>query len=524
MTEPIAQIAARFPPRFRFGVATSAYQIEGALDADGRGRSIWDSFAEQPGAIERGEHAAIACDHYHRRHADVTLLRHLGVQSYRFSIAWPRVQPLGAGAFNASGLAFYDRLVDELLESGIHPFPTLYHWDLPQALEDGGGWAARDTAERFAEYAAHVVRALGDRVPEWSLFNEPYIFTSRGYLLGRYAPGRRSLRAFLRAVHVVTRAHALGCKAIRAVNPSTRVGSVFAMAPVEPATELTGDVEAAVYADALFNRLFLDPLMTGAYPQAFLDNVPAPALEMLEGDMEEIHAPLDFIGVNCYYRLIISAGERMPDLPFMLFGIRSDARGTGGHADFSGDEETAVTIQSAFGRSEGERTEMGWEVWPRALHDVLVHLHDEYPGVPLHVCESGCAFRDEPDADGRVHDQSRIAYHRAHINAVADAIAHGADVRSYHAWSLYDNFEWASGYRPRFGLVHVDFATQQRTLKASGAWYRDLLQATARGNPRVSDNASATHTRYPSGSSSSNSTSPDGITSGPRTSGVRRRA
>lgn len=494
MTDSLSLLASRFPPDFRFGVATSAYQIEGALEADGRGRSIWESFAEQPGAIERGETAAVACDHYHRRSSDVALLDDLGVDSYRFSIAWPRVQPAGSGAFNADGLGFYDKLVDELLEAGIRPFPTLYHWDLPQALEDAGGWAARDTADRYAEYAQHVVNALGDRVGEWSLFNEPYIFTSRGYLLGRYAPGRRSLRDFLRAIHVVTRAHALGLKAIRAVNPELQVGSVFAMAPVEPATEQAADIEAASYADALFNHVFIDPLMYGRYPQAFLDNIPEPALEILEGDMDVVHEPLDFIGVNCYYRLVISAGERMPDLPFMLFGMRSDARGSGGHADFS-DESAARSIQSAFGRNEGDRTEMGWEVWPRALHDVLVRLNREHPGTPLHVCESGCAFRDEPSADGRIVDQSRIAYHRAHLGAVADAILHGANVRSYHAWSLYDNFEWASGYRPRFGLVHVDYHTQERTLKASAEWYRDLLQATERGKPRVSASASATQTR-----------------------------
>lgn len=495
MSDSLDLLAARFPSHFRFGVATSAYQIEGSLDADGRGKSIWETFAEQPGAIERGETAAIACDHYRHRTDDVQLLRRLGVHSYRFSIAWPRVQPLGYGAFNARGLDWYDRLVDELLDAGITPFPTLYHWDLPQGLEDIGGWTVRETADRYAEYAAHVVSRLGDRVREWALFNEPYIFTSRGYLLGRYAPGRRSLRSFLKSLHTVNHAHAQGLRAIRAVNAAAQVGSVFALAPTEPATAQPADVEAAEYADALFNRVFLAPLMSGAYPQAFLDNIPRHAVEMFESDQDELRAPLDFIGVNCYYRLVISAGERMPDLPFMLFGIRSDDRTTGGHADFSAHEETAVLIQSAFGRGEGERTEMGWEVWPRALHDVLTRLQADYPGVPLHVCESGCAFRDEPTRDGRIEDQSRIAYHRAHIGAVADAIDSGADVRSYHAWSLYDNFEWASGYRPRFGLVHVDYATQARTFKASAEWYRDLIQATARGNPLVSDSTSATHTR-----------------------------
>jgi beta-glucosidase len=470
-------IVSRFPVDFRFGVATSAYQIEGALTDDGRGRSIWETFAEQPGAIERGETAAVACAHYHRYRDDVALLGRLGVQSYRFSIAWPRVQPDGSGAVNAKGLAFYDRLVDELLQAGIRPFPTLYHWDLPQALEDAGGWTSRDTADRFAEYAQVVTRALGDRVGEWSLFNEPYIFTSRGYLLGRYAPGRRSLRGFLRAVHVVNRAHALGYRAMKAVNPDLHVGTVYAMAPVEPATQSAGDIEAARYADALFNRIFIDPLMTGAYPRDFLDGVPEHALHIQTGDMEAMRTPLDFVGVNCYYRLIISAGEHMPDLPFLFFGIRADARATGGHADFSLDDASTSTIQSAFGRNDGERTEMGWEIWPRALRDVLVRLNGEYPGLPLHVAESGCAFADQPGDDGIVHDASRIAYHNAHLASVAEAIEAGANVRSYHAWSLYDNFEWASGYRPRFGMVHVDYATQQRTFKDSATWYRELCHA-----------------------------------------------
>lgn len=477
MTESFTPLLSRFPVDFRFGVATSAYQIEGALTADGRGRSIWETFADRPGAIERGENAAVACDHYHRRTQDVALLKTLGVQSYRFSIAWPRVQPEGSGPVNAKGLAFYDKLVDELLEAGIRPFPTLYHWDLPQALEDRGGWTARDTAERYADYAQLVTRQLGDRVGEWSLFNEPYIFTSRGYLLGRYAPGRRSLRGFLKTVHVVNRAHALGYRAIKAINPELHVGSVYAMAPVEPATNSPNDIEAARYADALFNRIFVDPVMSGAYPRDFLDGLPEHALGVQDGDMEAMHTPLDFIGINCYYRLIISAGQHMPDLPFLFFGIRADARGTGGHADFSIAEESTSTIQSAFGRNEGERTEMGWEIWPRALRDVLVRLNREYPGIPLHVCESGCAFADEPGSDGVVHDEPRIAYHRAHLASVAEALEQGANVRSYHAWSLYDNFEWASGYRPRFGMVHVDYTSQQRTFKASAQWYAQLCHA-----------------------------------------------
>ncbi len=473
----IVDRAAQFPPGFRFGVATSAYQIEGSLEADGRGRSIWETFAEIPGKIENGENAARACEHYLRRDEDVALIRDLGVSSYRFSIAWPRIQPTGRGAVNAPGLAFYDQLVDRLLESDVHPFPTLYHWDLPQALEDEGGWAARDTADRFAEYTAHVVGALGDRVKQWSLFNEPYIFTSRGYLLGRYAPGRTSLDDFLKAVHTVTRAHALGYRAAKAQGSDLSVGSVFAMAPVEAATDSDDDRNAALYADALFNGLFAGTLFTGHYPEPFLDAMPSEAMDIRPGDMESIKTPLDFIGVNCYYRLVISAGSNPPELPFLLFGLRADSRPSGGHADFTDTHAVMTTVQAAFGRNEGGRTEMGWEVWPHALHDVLMRLHRDFPGTPVHVCESGCAFADTVNTDGLVIDTARQAYHEAHVDAVARAIAGGADVQSYHAWSLYDNFEWASGYRPRFGIVHVDYDTQQRTLKASGAWYQALCQA-----------------------------------------------
>jgi beta-glucosidase len=472
-----------FPPHFHFGVATSAYQIEGAVDADGRGPSIWDTFAQQPGAIERGEDARRACDHYHRRDEDLAILRDLGVSSYRFSIAWPRIQPTGRGPANAAGLAFYDRLVDGLLEAGIRPFPTLYHWDLPQALEDEGGWPARETAARFADYAALMAQALGDRVAQWSLFNEPFIFTSRGYLLGRYAPGRRSVADFLRAVHVVNLAHADGFRAMKAVRATLRVGSVYAMAPCEPATDTPADRDATAYADALFNHLFLWPLTSGRYPEAFLEGIPPEALGLRHGDAARLRTPLDFVGVNCYYRLVVSAADtppgKRPPLPFFLFGVRADARPTGGHADLSEPNPTGRRIETAFGRDEGPRTEMGWEIWPFALRDVLLAVTREYGRIPIEVCESGCAFADEPGADGVVHDASRIAYHRAHLAAVADAIAQGADVRSYHAWSLYDNFEWASGYRPRFGLVHVDYETQRRTPKASAAWYREVCRTRA---------------------------------------------
>jgi len=470
-------ISTRFPRDFLWGVATSAYQIEGALDADGRGRSIWDTFCEQPGAIENGQNAAIACDHYNRLDEDLGIIRDLNVGSYRFSIAWPRIQPTGRGAINRAGLGFYERLVDGLLEAGIRPFPTLYHWDLPQALEDSGGWASRDTAARFADYTSHMVHALGDRVQQWSLFNEPFIFSSRGYLLGRYAPGRRSLRDFLRAVHVITMAHVEGFHAAKAVQPASKIGTVFALAPCEPATSSHVDRVAAEYADAVFNRLFLGPLMTGHYPDAFLKSIPRGALAELPDDAARMQVPLDFIGVNTYYRLVVSGdADDRPELPYFLFDVLSDERATGGHADLTQQTTNTMRIENAFGRSDGKRTAMGWEIWPRALYDALLDLRTHYGDVPIEVCESGCAFDESPGEDGMIHDDSRIAYHRAHLQSVADAIRDGANVRSYHAWSLYDNFEWASGYRPRFGLVHVDYLTQKRTLKASAHWYREVCR------------------------------------------------
>lgn len=478
MDRDAKEIAALFPPDFLWGVATSAYQIEGSLDADGRGRSIWDTFCEQPGAIEGGQNAAVACDHYRRLDEDLAIIRDLGVGSYRFSIAWPRIQPNGRGAVNRAGLDFYERIVDGLLTEGIRPFPTLYHWDLPQALEDEGGWVHRDTADRFADYTAAVMQVLGDRVDHWSLFNEPFIFSSRGYLLGRYAPGRRSATDFLKSVHVITMAHAQGFRAAKAACPAAKVGSVFAMAPCEPATNSPGDLRARDYADAVFNHLFLGPLMSGSYPTAFLDSVPLESLAMRSGDDHAMRTPLDFVGVNTYYRLVVSSGtDDRPDLPYFLFDIISDERSTGGHADFTASMRKPTKIENAFGRSDGKRTAMGWEIWPRALYDVLMSITANYGRIPIEVCESGCAFDESPSGDGIVHDDARTAYHCAHIKSVAEAIAAGANVRSYHAWSLYDNFEWASGYRPRFGLVHVDFKTQKRTLKLSARWFRDVCNA-----------------------------------------------
>ena len=466
----------KFPDGFRFGVATSAYQIEGGAAAGGRGSSIWDVFSRVPGATERGETGDIACDHYHRWREDVALLRDLGVTSYRFSIAWPRVLPAGRGRVNRRGVAFYDKLIDALLSAGIRPLPTLYHWDLPQELEDRGGWPKRETANAFADYAALCARLFGDRVRDWVLFNEPYIFVSRGYLLGRYAPGRKDPDAFLRAVHTVAMAHGEGFRAVKSERPHARVGTVVALSPCEPLTNSDADRAAANEADALFNLTTLDPLFYGGYPGPFAERVRGRALGWKHGDGDRLRAPLDFIGVNCYYRLVIGVSQGTPKLPFYLLGARGDKRTGGGHAELGVPSRVRV-VESSFGRRDGPRTEMDWEVWPGALHSVLMRVTKRYGRIPLEVAESGCAFPDITGPDGVVHDEARVAYHREHLSMVAEAMCDGADVRSYHAWSFLDNFEWASGYRPRFGLVRVDYATQRRIVKQSGHWFARVCQS-----------------------------------------------
>jgi beta-glucosidase len=466
----------RLPDGFDLGVATSAFQIEGATKRGGRGPSIWDTFAGVPGAIERGESGDPACDHFHRWPEDIAIMRDLGITSYRFSIAWPRIQPTGKGAPNPAGLGFYDRLIDSLLDAGIRPFPTLYHWDLPDALEQAGGWPLRTTADRFADYAAICARRFGDRITDWTLFNEPYIFLSRGYLTGRYAPGRKEPEAFLKAVHTNSLAHGDGFRAIRAVQPTARIGTVVALSPCEAATDSDADRAAAKEADALFNLLTLDPLFFGGYPGSFAEKVSAKSLGYKRGDTARMQVPLDFVGINCYYRLVVGVANGAPKSPFYLLAARGDARTGGGHAELDKPSRVRV-IESSFGRREGARTEMDWEIWPKALYDVIMRLTRRYGRIPIHVAESGCAFADVIGPDGQVHDDARSAYHREHLFRVAEAMRDGANVRSYHAWSFLDNFEWASGYRPRFGLIHVDYRTQRRTWKRSARWYQDVCHS-----------------------------------------------
>lgn len=438
-----------FPKGFFWGTATASYQIEGARNEDGKGDSIWDRFAHTPGKIKNGDTGDIACDSYHRWRDDIALMRAMNLNSYRFSISWPRVQRSGSGAVNSKGVDYYSRLVDALLEARIRPFVTLYHWDLPQALEDAGGWPNRDTAARFSDYAQLVAQALGDRVQDWMLFNEPAAFVDLGYLDGTHAPGRTSLLDFLSATHVVNLAQGAGFRALKSIRPGARVGSAFSMSACEPATNSDEDKLAAERAHAITNVWFLEPALRGRYPEA-LTFLPERAMGIKSGDMEKIRAPLDFIGINLYYRLIASAPGAME---------------RAAHA-----QEWLFPVKMEGGR-EGPKTDIGWEVWPKALYDMVMRITRDYNRPVIEITESGCSYNDGPDATGAVHDTRRIAYHHEYLSAVARSMADGADVRGYHAWSLLDNFEWAEGYSQRFGLTYVDFKSQQRTIKDSGRWY-----------------------------------------------------
>ncbi|HEX7299730.1 MAG TPA: GH1 family beta-glucosidase [Solirubrobacteraceae bacterium] len=433
-----------FPPGFRFGAATAAYQVEGAVHEDGRRDSIWDTFCHIPGAIDNGDTGDVACDHYHRFEQDLDLMAELGLESYRFSIAWPRVQPDGTGPLNPAGVSFYRRLVEGLLERGIEPIATLYHWDLPQALQDAGGWAERDTAQRFAEYAQHMARELGDVVETWITHNEPWVVAVLGHVEGRFAPGVRDWATGLTVAHHLLLSHGLAVDVLPG-----KVGITLNLSPSHPAG--AGDGGAALIFDGHVNRWFLDPVFRGRYPDDMVElyEQRVGALDVVrDGDLDVIARPVDFLGVNYYF----------------VTRVRDDPE--------------AGPLGASMVPGRPPTTAMGWEVDPSGLHDLLVRLHREYGAPVLYVTENGAAYDDPPPSDGLVADPQRQAYLEGHIDAVARAIEDGADVRRYLAWSLLDNFEWASGYAKRFGIVHVDYATQRRTLKASGAWYRDLIART----------------------------------------------
>jgi beta-glucosidase len=446
---------ADFPASFKWGVSTSSYQIEGAVAEDGRTPSIWDTFCRMPGAVHNGDDGDVACDHYHRMPQDVALIKGLGVDTYRFSVAWPRVQPGGRGPVNPAGLGFYDRLVDELLAAGIDPWVTLYHWDLPQELEDAGGWPARDTAYRFADYAMMVFDQLSDRVDTFTTLNEPWCSAWLGYYVGVHAPGRRDFDAAISAVHHLLLSHGLATQRMRAASTRPhRLGITLNMGTADPATDAPADRDAARRADGMGLRIYLDPLRYGRYPADMVEDLAArgSAFPVRDGDLEIISTPFDVLGVNFYFGQDFAGIDEQ--------GNTHDAQGL-------------PVVRQVL--PDTPRTAMDWPITPDRFTQLLVRLHREYPGLPIVITENGAAFDDEADAEGFVRDDGRTAYLAEHIAAVADARAQGADVRGYFAWSLMDNFEWAEGYAKRFGIVHVDYETQNRTPKQSALWYRDNI-------------------------------------------------
>jgi beta-glucosidase len=436
---------SHLPAGFVWGVATSAYQIEGAVTEDGRAPSIWDTFSHTPGMVANDENGDLACDHYHRWPEDIAIMRELGVDAYRFSIAWPRVMPEADGRVNHAGLAYYDRLVDGLLDAGITPYPTLYHWDLPQVLQDRGGWTNRETAEQFGDYSARVAEVLGDRVTSWATLNEPYCAAWIGHLEGRHAPGISDLTSAVRASYHLHLAHGRGVQAIRAAAPDARIGIVNLVNPSEPATDGSADHAAAVRFDGHTIRWWLDPIHGRGFPADMIE-VYGVELPEMPGDLAAIAAPLDWLGLNFYSPQVIADD---PDGP------------------------------APYGRPTppvGSRTTMlDWEIRAQGLEDVMVRIAQDYRPTDLYVTENGSAWPDKVGPDGQVHDPERVGYLEEHLAACARAVRRGAPLGGYFAWSLLDNFEWAYGYDARFGLVHVDYPTQHRTIKSSGRRYADMI-------------------------------------------------
>jgi beta-glucosidase len=436
-----------FPADFRWGAATASYQIEGATREDGRGESIWDRFCTMPGAILDGSDGSVACDHYHLWRSDVALMREMGMNSYRFSIAWPRIFPEGSGTLNKRGIDFYDRLVDALLEAGITPFVTLYHWDLPQALQDHGGWPNRDTAHLFAAYTESVARALGDRVRHWITHNEPAVPAYAGHLTGEHAPGVRNPRMAYQTVHNLLLSHGLALEVLRSVSPGSQVGITLNLFPIHPASDSPEDIEAARNLDGIDNRMFLDPIYRASYPADIISLLGPLAPTIHDGDLEIISAPTDFLGINYYRRKVTRFDPTSP-----LFGITEAPP------------------------PDAEYTQMEWEIYPDGLRELLVRLHNDYHASAYYITENGAAYPDTLEADGSVHDTLRVAYIESHIEACARAIEAGVPLKGYFPWSLMDNFEWSWGYTRRFGLLYVDYPTQRRIWKDSALWYQRHLQ------------------------------------------------
>jgi beta-glucosidase len=433
----------KFPHNFLWGAATAAYQIEGAWNEDGKGESIWDRFSHSPGKIEDNSTGDVACDHYHRYTEDITLMRQLGLKGYRFSISWPRVIPLGRGRINPKGLAFYDRLVDSLLAANIEPFLTLYHWDLPQSLQDENGWANRNVAYAFADYAGLMVKSLGDRVKYWTTFNEPSVVAFDGNLSGEHAPGNRDPKTAYQAAHNLLLTHGLAVQAIRAAEPHVEVGIVLNLWGADPASESPEDIDAANVAWERSETLFLAPIFRGHYPLSAYELVGENMPKINDGDLALIAQKLDFVGINFYSRNLISANGNIDPVP------------------------------------GSEYTEMGWEVHAPALRRMLVKINNEYHLPPIYITENGASFPDVVSADGKIHDERRLDYLKNHFIQTRLAMQDGVDVRGYFVWSFMDNFEWGHGYTKRFGIVRVDYETQKRTIKDSGEWYSKVIGMNA---------------------------------------------
>lgn len=449
MMADAAEGTKKFPTGFLWGAATASYQIEGAWEADGKGESIWDRFSHTPGKVHEGDTGDVACDHYHRWREDIGLMKELGLKAYRLSASWPRILPQGTGEVNEKGLAFYDQLVDGLLEAGIEPFITLYHWDLPQALEDKGGWANRDTALAFANYADVLSKRLGNRVHNWITLNEPWVSAFIGYLEGRHAPGLQDSKIAFAAAHNLLLAHGLAVPILRANSEAkAQVGITLSLNYFEAATESEADKKAALRAENFANRWFLDPLYKGSYPEDVAERMGGAPLPVQEGDMQIISTPIDFLGVNYYFRNVVR-----------------DESGQGGAS------VAMVRLENV------ERTEMGWEVYPIGLYKLLTALHQEYAPGRFYITENGASFKDEVGPDGEVNDPQRLAYLQSHFAAAHQAIGEGVPLEGYFVWSLMDNFEWGYGYSKRFGIIHVDYDSLKRTIKSSGHFYKEVIAA-----------------------------------------------
>ncbi len=437
-----------FPEDFIWGVATSAFQIEGATQTDGRGVSIWDTFCQQPGAIADASNGDVACDHYHRYREDLDLVQDMGFNAYRFSISWPRVQPLGYGAWNDKGLGFYDRLLDAVLTRGLQAHVTLNHWDLPQALQDKGGWASRDTVHHFVDYALKIADRLGDRIGALTTHNEPFVQSILGHELGIFAPGIKDRQTAMQVSHHLLLSHGLAVQALKQTGFHKPIGIVLNLAPIHAASTLAEDQQRAKLEDGILVRWYMDPLHGLGYPEDVLKHLGSDVPVVQAGDMQAIATPFDFLGVNYYTRTLFNAQGAID----------------------------AATLNTPL-------TAMGWEIYPQGLSELLIRLHTDYPLKNLYVSENGAAF-DDVLIDGHVHDAQRVEYFSTHIKACLSAIQAGVPLRGYMVWSLLDNFEWASGYAKRFGIVHVDYATQQRTLKDSALWLKERLtrQAALQGS------------------------------------------